>query len=70
MPTVAILAVPIVAIICSADDVVPVYGSIDVNIPVHIDVPVDVNVPVHIDVPVDVNVPINVSVAMNRLSGS
>jgi hypothetical protein len=76
MPTVAILAVPIVAIVCSTDDVVPVYGSIDinvsvdVNVSVHVDVSVDVNVPVHVDVFVDVNVPVDVSVAMNRLSES
>ena len=44
MPKVAILAVPIVAIICSADDVVPVYGSIDVNGSVDVNGPVDVNV--------------------------
>jgi hypothetical protein len=68
VPTVAILAVPIMAIVCSANDVVSVYGSIDVNIPVHIDAPVDVNIPVHIHVPVDMNVPIDVSVTMNRLS--
>jgi hypothetical protein len=70
MPTVAILAVPIVAIVCSTDDVVPVYGSIDINVSVHVDVSVDVNVPVHVDVFVDVNVPVDVSVAMNRLSES
>jgi hypothetical protein len=70
MPKVAITAVPIVAIVCSADDVVSVYGSIDVNIPVHIDVSVDVNVPVHVDVSVDVNIPVHINVAMNRFSES
>jgi len=64
MPKVPILAVPIVAIICSADDVVPMYRSIDVN------VPVNVNVPVHVDISVDVNVPVDVDVAMNRGSES
>jgi hypothetical protein len=70
MPKVAITAGPIVAIVCSADDVVSVYGSIDVNIPVHIDVSVDVNVPVHVDVSVDVNIPVHINVAMNRFSES
>jgi hypothetical protein len=70
MPKVAITAVPIVAIVCSADHVVSMYGSIDVNVPVHVDVSIDVNVPVHVDVSVDVNIPVDVSVAMNRLSES
>jgi hypothetical protein len=76
MPTVAILAVPIVAIVRSADDVVPVYGSIDinvsidVNVPIDINVSIDVNVPIDIKVSVDVNVPVDVNVAMNRFSES
>ena len=69
------MAVPIVTVVCSANDVVPAYGSIDVDVPVDIDVSVDANVPVHVDVPVDVLVDVNVSVyvdvlPMNRFSGS
>jgi hypothetical protein len=64
VPTVAILAVPIMAIVRSADDVAPVCGSIDAHVPVDIDVSVDVNVSVHVDVLVDVNI------LFNRLSGS
>jgi hypothetical protein len=70
MPKVAITAVPIVAIICSADDIVPVYSSINVNVPVHVDVPVDMNVPVHVDVLVDMNVLVDVGIFLNCLSGS
>ena len=64
VPTVAILAVPIVAVVCSSDDVVPAYRSIDVDAPVNIDVSVDANVPVHVDVLVDVSVPVGVDVSV------
>lgn len=61
MPTVAILAVPIVAIVCFADDVVPVCGSIDVDVLVNMNISVHVNVPVHFDVLIDVNAPVHIS---------
>lgn len=60
MPPVAILAVPIMTIVCFANDVIPVRGSIDV------DVLFDVNTSVHVDILVDILIDANVSV---RVSG-
>jgi hypothetical protein len=70
MPTVAILAVPIVAVVRSANDVVPVYGSIDIDVSIDVNAPIDINVSIDVNVPVHVNVPVDVNVAMNRFSES
>lgn len=70
MPTVAILAVPIVAIVCFADDVVPVHGSIDIDVLVDANVSVHVNIFVDANVSVDVNVFVDVSVLVNWFSES
>jgi hypothetical protein len=73
VPTVAVLAVPIVAIVSFADDVVPVNGVdvlVNANISIHVDVLVDVNASVHIDVSIHVDVFVDVSLFLNRISES
>jgi hypothetical protein len=70
MPTVAISAVPIVAIVSFADDVVPVRGSIDVDVLVDVNVSVHVDVFVYVDALVDANVFVGVTVLVGRFRES
>ncbi len=56
--------VPNVAIVCSTDNVAPVYGPIDVNVSVDVDGSVDVGGSVHMDVPANVGTSAGVTTSM------